>query len=241
MGPGSIQKLQSVAQQERSATSDNLEQTTAMAALAPERPKLRSNILKKPPKPDMRTAALEARLVKAGVPRDDDFINGLLSQLIAAGELGREHDDLEVSFLLSVFEGIRPRDMVKSMLATQMAMVHVTTVKLARRLHRSIDPASQDGAANSLAKLVRTFAAQMEALTRHRSGGSPSVLVGHVSVSQGGQAIVGNVTQSQDEAGSDEATPSPPLLVDAKAVPMPSVEENKERVPVPASHTFEKK
>jgi hypothetical protein len=194
----------------------------------------------------MSTAEMEARLVKAGVSWDDDFANGLLSQLIAAGELGREHDDLEVNFLLSVIEGIRPRDMVEAMLATQMAMVHVMTVKLARRLHRSIDPASQDGAANSLAKLVRTFAAQMEALTRHRSGGSPSVLVGHVSFREGSQAILGNVTQNQGEAAPEETAPSPPLLVDAKAMPMPSV-ENKEGIAVPVSRateesrTFQKK
>ena len=123
-------------------------------------------------------------------------------------------------------------------------MVHVMTVKLACRLHRTIDPASdpasQDGAANAFAKLVRTFATQTEAFTRHCSGGGPNVSVGHVSVNEGGQAIVGNVTQSQHETASDEAV-SPPLLVDAKIVAMPDVEENKERVPVPISRARREK
>ena len=46
---------------------------------------------------------------------------------------------------------------------------------------------------------------QTEAFTRHCSGGGPNVSVGHVSVNEGGQAIVGNVTQSQHETASDEA------------------------------------
>ena len=49
-------------------------------------------------------------------------------------------------------------------------------------------------------KLVRTFTAPGDALTRRRSGGSPSVSVGHVSISAVGQAIIGNLTQSQREA-----------------------------------------
>ena len=67
-----------------------------------------------------------------------------------------------------------------------------------------------------------------------RNGGSPSVSVGHMSISDHAQAIVGNMTQIQGEAAPDEAAPSPPLPVDAKAVPMPSL-ENKEPAPVPES------
>lgn len=97
-----------------------------------------------------------------------------------------------------------------------------------------------------MSKLVRTFVALSEALTRHRNGGGPNVSVGHVSFGEGSQAILGNVTQRQGEAAPDEAAASPPLLVDAKAVPMPSV-ENKEEIGVPVSRateqsrTFQKK
>ena len=42
-------------------------------------------------------------------------------------------------------------------------------------------------------KLARTFAAQVEALRKHRTGGKQTVTVQHVNVSDGGQAIVGNV------------------------------------------------
>jgi hypothetical protein len=143
-------------------------------------------------------------------------------------------DDHEIGFLFSVIEGIAPRDIVEAMLGSQMGMVQGAIVKQTRCVNRTHDPALRDVAVNTLAKLVRTFVALSDALTRRRNGGGANVSVGHVSIGEVGQAIVGNVTQSQGEAARDEAAPSPPLPVDAKAVLMPSV-ENKERVPVPES------
>ena len=61
-----------------------------------------------------------------------------------------------------------------------------------------------------------------------------------MSIGAVGQAIIGNLTQSQREAVPDEAAPSPPLPVDAKAVPMSTV-ENEARVPVPESRAEQKK
>jgi hypothetical protein len=45
-------------------------------------------------------------------------------------------------------------------------------------------------------KLLRTFAAQTEALQRYRGKGQQKVTVEHVHVHTGGQAIVGSVSQS---------------------------------------------
>ena len=42
-------------------------------------------------------------------------------------------------------------------------------------------------------KLMRTFTMQMETLKRHRSSGEQKVVVEHVHVYAGGQAVVGNV------------------------------------------------
>jgi hypothetical protein len=233
------QKLQSEPiSRARGATSRDLEQTAAKPALLPERPRLQRLEI---PKPDVSTAALEARLVNAVKSRDPDFFRGMLHQLIAAGELGHESDDLEVNFLLSVIEGIEPRDIVDAMLAAQMSLVHVQVVRFARRLNRVVSSEDRDNVANTFNKLTRTFATQVEALTRYRTGGGRNFTVGHVSVSEGGRAIVGNVTQGQHGAASDEAAPSPPLLVDAKTVAMPEVEGNLERVPVPLSRAQREK
>jgi mannose-1-phosphate guanylyltransferase len=45
----------------------------------------------------------------------------------------------------------------------------------------------------------------METLTRYRTGGEQKVTVQQVSVSEGGQAIVGNVTQAAREAAPEQA------------------------------------
>ena len=42
-------------------------------------------------------------------------------------------------------------------------------------------------------RTARTFAAQVEALRRYRSGGDQTIRVERVTVNDGGQAIVGNV------------------------------------------------
>ena len=60
----------------------------------------------------------------------------------------------------------------------------------------------QDSAERAFNKLARTFAAQVEALKRYRSGGEQTVRVEHVTVNEGGQAIVGNV--SHGRRGSPE-------------------------------------
>jgi hypothetical protein len=45
----------------------------------------------------------------------------------------------------------------------------------------------------SYKRLARTFATQVEALLRHRTGGRSRVIVEHVTVEKGGQAIVGAI------------------------------------------------
>jgi hypothetical protein len=166
--------------------------------------------------------------------RDPGFIHGLLGQLITAGDMAGPRDDHETGFLFSVMEGVTPRDIIDAMIGSQIGMLQGLIVKQVRCVNRTNDPALRDVAVNTLGKLIRTFTALVEALRRRRNGGSPSVSVGHMSINDHGQAIVGNLTQSQGEAAPDEAAPSPPLPVGAKAVPMPSV-ENKEPVPLPES------
>ncbi len=69
-----------------------------------------------------------------------------------------------------------------------MAAVHMATMTFARRLAHVETIAQQDSAERGFNKLSRTFAVQLEALKRYRSG------VQHVTVNEGGQAIVGSVS-----------------------------------------------
>jgi hypothetical protein len=80
------------------------------------------------------------------------------------------------------------------MLAAQMAAVHNATMTFARRLVHVDNIPQQDSAERAFNKLARTFVSQVEALKRYRTGGEQTVRVEHVTVNEGGQAIVGNVT-----------------------------------------------
>jgi hypothetical protein len=127
---------------------------------------------------------------------DPDFLNGLLRQLIEAATQGGELDESGINFMLAVIKGIKPNDQLEAMLAAQMAEIHLATLKYARQLARVETIQEQNSAERTLNKLARTFTTQMEALKRYRTGGEQKVTVQHVSVSDGGQAIVGNVTQA---------------------------------------------
>jgi len=105
-------------------------------------------------------------------------------------------------------------------------------MRVARLFTRIVDLQYQDMIGRLLSSLARTSVAQYEALNRLHTG----VTVGHVSVNDGGQAIVGSVTQNQQEPMTQTA-PATPLLSDAIGIPMPKIEESKERVPIPVSHT----
>ena len=48
----------------------------------------------------------------------------------------------------------------------------------------------------SFNRLARTFTAQVETQRKHRNGGQSKVIVEHVTVNKGGQAIVGQVQKS---------------------------------------------
>jgi len=125
---------------------------------------------------------------------DTDFLTGILNQLAKASTLGQKVDERRLNFMLSVIKGVEPKDQLETMLAAQMAAVHTLTMTFAHRLANPDNILQQDCAERALNKLARTFAAQVETLKRYRSTGEQKVTVEHVTVNEGGKAIVGNVT-----------------------------------------------
>lgn len=120
-------------------------------------------------------------------------------QLNSVLSLGNEFNPDAVNFGLAVIASVKPRDELETMLAAQMAAVHAATMTQARRLALVETIPQQDSAERALNKLARTFAAQMETLKRYRTGGEQKVTVHHVTVNEGGQAIVGNVEQPKGQ------------------------------------------
>jgi len=135
-------------------------------------------------------------LANAFATADDDFLAEVMTQLYGASTKDSQASEQRLNFMVAVIKGIKPQDQLETMLAAQMAAVHSLTMEFASRLANAGDLAWRDSAERTLNKLARTFAVQVEALKRYRTGGEQKVTVQHVSVSDGGQAIVGNVTQA---------------------------------------------
>jgi len=81
----------------------------------------------------------------------------------------------------------------------------------------------QEMAERAVNKLSRTFATLMGALKHYRTGGEQKLTVRHVSVSDGGQAIVGTITQAPRDVLPEKTPNATPALTDARQIPMESV------------------
>jgi hypothetical protein len=153
-------------------------------------------------------------------------------QLVNASQ-GKGPADNAVDFMISVIRGIEPRDQIETMLAAQMAAVHSAMMTFARRLAHVDNIQQQDSAERAFNKLARTFAAQVEALKNYRSKGEQRMVVQHVNVAEGGQAIVGNVNTPTPGVGVREKVGEQPhALGYAPGVAMPSqIEAKRTKVP----------
>jgi len=142
-----------------------------------------------------------ALVMRALGSTDPDFVGGLITQLANASMRKGQGSEGALNFMLAVVKSVVPQDEIESMLAAQMAAIHMMTMDFARRLANANTIQQQDSAERALNKLARTFATQVEALRRYRTGGQQKVIVEHVHVHEGGQAIVGNV-EHKVEGGS---------------------------------------
>lgn len=136
---------------------------------------------------------------------DGHFVAGMVRDITGVG-IKKKGDDLEpdlerANFALSVIKEIGPRDAVESLLATQMAVIHIATMKTAAVYASCTTMKNLEMGERSLNRLTRTFAAQVEALKRHRSKGEQRVIVERVYVQEGGQAVVGMVEQQPEGVG----------------------------------------
>ena len=106
----------------------------------------------------------------------------------------------------------------------------------ARRLAHVENIPQQDSAERAFNKLTRTFAAQMSALKEYRSKGEQHMIVQHVNVAEGGQAIVGNVNALRPRgAGRAKKVENNPMHLDMHlALTMPR-EIEAERAAVPSA------
>jgi hypothetical protein len=174
--------------------------------------------------------AATARMMNVFGITSTDLAERLMMQIVAATHLQSSNEPVSAETLnaaLAAVTGIGPRDEAEAMLAAQMVGVHWLAMDLLRKAN---DRARLNDAGNMAVKLLRTFAAQLEALKRYRSAGEQRVVVQHQHVNvTADQAAVqvnggypapegrGAVSKAEERAHAPEATrsvafePSTPL------------------------------
>ena len=157
---------------------------------------------------------------------DQEFLMGLLSQVVDVCSRDGKIDELALNFMISVIKGIKPMDQVESMLAAQMAATQMLSMQFAGRLLRPQSLPAQYSDERAYNKFTRTYTSQVQVLKLKRSSGEQTVTVQNVSLSEGSQAIVGNVTQ---QIPSRTAS-SIPALTDARTAPLPLLDAQKPRI-----------
>ncbi|CDZ60469.1 Hypothetical protein NGAL_HAMBI2605_10390 [Neorhizobium galegae bv. orientalis] len=135
-----------------------------------------------------------AVVMKAVGVTDQTMFEGLIGQITNALSKSQQPDIGELNTAIAMVAGMKPRDNLEAMLAFQMAAVHILSLRHTRAMVTSDTLEQLDLQERVVNKLMRTFTSQMEALRKHRNGGNQKVVVEHVHVHEGGQAIVGNVT-----------------------------------------------
>mgnify|MGYP001083953517 CR=1 FL=1 len=146
---------------------------------------------------DHKDGSVGAALIEASFGTTDwKVAEALCGHLAQLANVNGAVDNAKFQHAMALAQGVQPKDEVEAMLATQMAAIHLATMEYAGRLHRSTSIEISESYERSLSRLGRTFTTQVEALKKYRSGGVQKVIVQHVHVNEGGQAIVnGEVTQ----------------------------------------------
>jgi hypothetical protein len=131
-----------------------------------------------------------------------EFSVALLNQVVMAGCNNEDQQKMLDNTMVGISD-IKPKDTIEAMLAAQMLAMHNATMKnltranglLSSRSYKEIELGAK--AFNVANKLARTYTMQMEALQRYRGKGQQKMVIEHVNVNSGGQAIIGNVEASK--------------------------------------------
>jgi hypothetical protein len=102
--------------------------------------------------------------------------------------------ETHINAALAMIEAAAPKDEIEAALAVQMAACHAAAMAVLAKLDVAFATERRVAAFGSAAaRLMRTFATQVEVLRRLRNGGQQFMRVEHVHVNDGGQAVIGNV------------------------------------------------
>jgi hypothetical protein len=162
--------------------------------------------------------------------RDEDFVLGLVNQIVRAASQGERVNEGEINFMLAAVKGVRPQEEVEAMIAVQMAITQMLIARFANRLGCAENILQQDSAGRILSQLQNAFSLQVQTLKRYRNGGQQKIVVERIQ-----SVSVVNVGETSDAPARGKAAGPPPRLADAGSVPMRMVNNSEEEARTSAS------
>lgn len=154
---------------------------------------------------------MRAFVGSANDPSEDKRCTGVLLTDVASAlhyACGNDLDVMPLNFALDAMTSLAPRDGLEVMICGQMVALHSQAMEYLRRAawHEQTSE-GVDCNVNRATRLLRTFAALAETLRAKRTAGRQKIVVEHVTVQSGGQAIVGAVTTGGWVGDADEIEP----------------------------------
>ena len=116
---------------------------------------------------------------------------------------------MDIVEILENIKEIAPKDHVERMLAVQMIATHSMMMRCLARSAQLWEEATfqlidlGDNTLKLADKLARTYAMQMEALSRYRNKGKQKMTIEHVHINSGGKAVIGSIdiNKAPEEGG----------------------------------------
>jgi hypothetical protein len=149
---------------------------------------------------------------------NEDLCDEMLEHIAMGTSSGNSPDAKAANFVLAFVAALKPRGPLEASLAIQIAAAHHEVMKSKRRLGMAKTDQQLDSEANRFTKLLRASSGLVIPFKNCNTGAPQTVTVQNVSVSDGGQAIVGNVTSNA--GGTPSAADPPPVTIDGTALPL---------------------
>lgn len=107
----------------------------------------------------------------------------------------------EIYAVAEAFNDIKPKDAIEAMLVAQLLSLHYQILKMISDSARSLTIDSQTGYVNLEIKLIRAYTAALDNYRKYSQKCGQKMIVEHVNVHSGGQAVVGQISTEKGEGG----------------------------------------
>jgi hypothetical protein len=127
---------------------------------------------------------------------DRTLASALMVQLVRGSQDLRKGGVEMANGAIAAIGEMRPQGAVEALLAVQMAALHNQCMQMMVEATRASSPEKKGAYLNLALKLSRAYANSMDSLRKYQQKGQQKMTVEHVHVHNGGQAIVGSVTNA---------------------------------------------